>query len=97
MFDNNTALGTFILQLKEDGDLTYRRFLNKHGDLAYCTFQISDQRYLNEIGVYAYFVGDELKWLDLQEGDAGDDYIYLASGDASQAHMQAYGGRATIF
>ena len=30
----DTALGTFVHQLKEAGDPTYRRFLNKHGDLA---------------------------------------------------------------
>jgi hypothetical protein len=59
----DTALGTFLLQLKMEGDQSYRRFLNKHGDLAYSTFEISDATYLNAIGVYAYFVGNELKYI----------------------------------
>lgn len=58
-----TALGTFLYDLKCGGDVTYRRFLNKYGDLAYSNFAIADERYLSARGVYAYFVGEDLKYI----------------------------------
>lgn len=57
------ALGIFLLELKREGDQSYRRFLNKYGDLSYCTFEICEAKYLNAIGVYAYFSGNELMYI----------------------------------
>ena len=59
----HSPLGDFLARMKAEGDLTYRRFLNKHGDLEYRTFQTADPRYLGSMGVYAYFVGDDLKYV----------------------------------
>jgi hypothetical protein len=44
-------LGDFLLAMKANGDPTYRRFLNKHGDVEYCSFQIVDRQYFNAVGV----------------------------------------------
>ena len=56
-------LGNFLLELKRKGDESYRRFLNKYGDLTYSTFAIADEAYLNTKGVYAYYVSNELKYI----------------------------------
>ena len=61
--DLDSPLGKFLLQLKRSGDLFYRQFLNKHGDLAYSTFSISDPAALNARGIYAYYSGDALKYI----------------------------------
>jgi len=56
-------LGKFLAQLKKAGDGFYRRFLNKYGDLTYSTFKIENTAYLESKGVYAYLVGDEVKYI----------------------------------
>lgn len=61
--DLGVPLGTFILGLKKAGDPFYRKFLNKYGDLTYSTFLIADKDYLNAKGIYAYYLGDALKYI----------------------------------
>lgn len=61
--DLDMLIGTFVLQLKHDDNPLYRRFLNKYGDLTYSNFMISDKRYLDAKGVYAYYVDHELKYI----------------------------------
>lgn len=56
-------LGTFLFELKYEGDAFYRRFLNKYGDLKYSVFVIKDPKYFESKGVYAYLAGDELKYI----------------------------------
>jgi hypothetical protein len=56
-------LCSFLLELKKLGDGFYKRFLNKYGDLRYSIFKISDSEYLDCKGVYAYFAGQELKYI----------------------------------
>ncbi len=56
-------LGAFLLELKKDGDVFYKRFLNKYGDLRYSVFAITDPAYFDSKGVYAYMSGDELKYI----------------------------------
>ena len=59
-----TPLGTFLLELKTNGDRFYTKFLNDYGDLTYCTFWIVDPWCLDLTGLYAYVVGDDLKYVD---------------------------------
>lgn len=59
----NKPLGEFLLNLKEIGDVFYKQFLNKYGDLKYSTFSISDKSFLNKKGIYAYFSGNNLKYI----------------------------------
>lgn len=59
----DAPLGEFLLSLKLDGELFYRLFLNKHGDKTYSTFSIQDQDVLMSKGIYAYYVGDQLKYI----------------------------------
>lgn len=56
-------LGEFLLTLKRQGNPFYRRFLNKHGDERYTTFSIKDPEILRGKGLYAYYVGDGLRYI----------------------------------
>ncbi|MBK9596236.1 MAG: hypothetical protein IPO57_13075 [Rhodocyclales bacterium] len=47
-------LGCFLAELKTKGDVTYRRFLNPHGDKAYCHFQLSHNPYAALKGLYLF-------------------------------------------
>ncbi|MBL4836517.1 MAG: hypothetical protein JKY34_02980 [Kordiimonadaceae bacterium] len=57
------SLGKFLLDCKRSGDPFYLDFLNKCGDLAYSKFWIDDEYFINQKGVYAYFEGEELKYI----------------------------------
>jgi hypothetical protein len=59
----NEKLGSFLKQLKENGDLFYTRFLNKYGDSVYSRFYINDTELLSKKGLYAYCVKDDLKYI----------------------------------
>ena len=59
----NFPLGEFLLQLKHQGDEFYKRFLNKYGDLEYSIFAISSPEDLEKTGIYAYFSGNNLKYI----------------------------------
>jgi hypothetical protein len=48
-------------------DNTYRRFLNRYGDLTYSTFALADGAYLNAKGIYAHYAGTSCNTSD----DAG--------------------------
>jgi len=56
-------LGKFVMHLKSNGDLFYRRFLNKYGDLIYSRFLIVDDQYLNKKGLYTFTVKDEIRYI----------------------------------
>jgi len=56
-------LGKFLLENKQNGDDFYLRFLNKYGDLEYSEFSISDMNFFNLKGIYAYILGDEIKYI----------------------------------
>ncbi|PYZ94939.1 hypothetical protein CR194_05310 [Salipaludibacillus keqinensis] len=56
-------LGRFLHRLKSLDDRFYMNFLNKNGDKVYSNFYIDDKNYLNSKGLYAYFVGDEVKYI----------------------------------
>ena len=58
-----TPLGEFLIGLKREGDAFYKRFLNKHGDQTYSIFAIDDPAVLGKKGVYAYYVGDDLRYI----------------------------------
>jgi hypothetical protein len=59
----NKQLGLFLKQLKNNGDLFYKRFLNKYGDSTYSRFYISDTGLLAKKGLYIYCVKDDLKYI----------------------------------
>nr|WP_106779049.1 hypothetical protein [Lysinibacillus timonensis] len=53
--------GPAILQLKNEGDTYYKKFLNNYGDLNYSHFQIKgNETILNKSGVYTIIVDQEL-------------------------------------
>jgi len=56
-------LGEFLLSLKRDGDAFYKRFLNKPGNKRYSNFCIKDPAVLAAKGVYAFYVGNRLKYI----------------------------------
>ncbi len=59
----NWPLGKFLLHLKLNNDTYYKNFLNKYGDLIYAEFSIASKVHLSKKGIYAYRVGDDLKYL----------------------------------
>ena len=59
----DSPLGKVLLQLKASGDLLYKRFLNRYGDLTYSTFTISDPSVLQSRGVYAYCSDGEVVYI----------------------------------
>lgn len=56
-------LGRFLLEVKKLGDPFYLHFLNKYGDLEYSKFFISDAKFFQSRGIYAYGVGTDLKYI----------------------------------
>jgi hypothetical protein len=56
-------LGDFLMELKLSGDDHYKLFLNKYGDETYSIFYIDDPKFLNQKGIYSYFVDDELMYI----------------------------------
>ena len=59
----NTNLGEFLLKLKDNGDVFYKEFLNKYGDLEYSTFYLANKDQYNLKGVYFYYLNAELKYI----------------------------------
>jgi len=59
----NTNLGEFLLKLKNDGDVFYKEFLNKYGDLGYSIFSLTDKEQYHLKGVYFYYLNNELKYI----------------------------------
>lgn len=55
-------LGSFLLELKSNGDRFYLKFLNKYGDMEYGMFYIDDLRYINKRGLYLYSIGGDIKY-----------------------------------
>lgn len=62
-YDLAKPLGSFLLELKRKQDMFYKQFLNKYGDLTYSTFKIAASPFLDSKGIYAYMVGDEVKYI----------------------------------
>jgi hypothetical protein len=54
-------LGTFLYQLKLEGDFFYSGFLNKYGDSTYCKFRITSS--LADKGLYSYVVDGQIKYI----------------------------------
>lgn len=61
--DLEKPLGAFLAALKARGDLTYRRFLNPHGDKTYCYFRLGDGENNTKKGLYLYACGDEIVYV----------------------------------
>lgn len=56
-------LGHFLAELKAQGDGTYRRFLNRHGDKAYCRFRLAHSSYAALKGLYLYACDGEIVYI----------------------------------
>ncbi len=56
-------LGEFLSSLKQNNVELYKRFLNRYGDETYINFKISDSRYFNEKGIYAYSINGEIRYI----------------------------------
>ena len=56
-------LGTFLMTLKEKGDLFYKQFLNPYGDSYYCAFSLRDKDVAVLKGIYAFFVRETLMYI----------------------------------
>ena len=56
-------LGTALLRMKQNGDLFYRKFLNRYGDMQYSTFRLATPEFESVTGVYAYFEGETLRYI----------------------------------
>ena len=56
-------LGLFLAELKTQGDNTYRRFLNPHGDKTYCHFRLANGPYSALKGLYLYTCSGEIVYI----------------------------------
>lgn len=54
------SLGAFLLNLKQSGDSTYKRFLNPYGDGVYCRFRMERGPLSSKKGLYCYCIGDRI-------------------------------------
>jgi hypothetical protein len=52
--DLNLPIGSFLKNLKANGDGLYKRFLNKYGDLNYSRFRLANKSVLDARGLYLY-------------------------------------------
>ena len=59
----NLPLGSFLSELKLQGDPFYRRFLNRHGDEVYCTFRMADSPLKAQAGLYLYSHNNEVMYI----------------------------------
>lgn len=59
----NSPIGTFLMNLKRDGDEFYLNFLNIYGDLTYSQFWIEDKNILGRRGLYIFANHDGLLYL----------------------------------
>jgi len=59
----DTGIGEFLTQLKYQNDPYYQRFLNSHGDGAYCTFGLAPSEVCRQKGLYAYTALGELRYI----------------------------------
>jgi hypothetical protein len=59
----NTPIGIFLSRLKSSGDIFYKRFLNRYGDLTYSRFWLEDKTTLEVRGVYLYADNDRLLYI----------------------------------
>lgn len=59
----NTNTGEFLLNLKNNNDSFYKKFLNLYGDNKYCKFYITDQEIMNKKGIYLYKLGEEILYI----------------------------------
>jgi hypothetical protein len=56
-------LGDFLIELKNNGDVFYKNFLNKYGDAIYVEFKIVDNFIYNSRGLYLYVNNNILKYI----------------------------------
>lgn len=57
-------LGSFLAGLKAAGDERYRLFLNRYGDLRYCTFTLEAfDPSIRQKGLYCFTVGEEVQYI----------------------------------
>jgi hypothetical protein len=59
----DSKLGEFLLGLKRSGNRDYKLFLNKYGDLTYCTFGLNGDPRVHSRGIYTYLVDDTLRYV----------------------------------
>jgi len=59
----DTRLGRFLLILKNNGDIFFKSFLNKSGDLRYIEFRINDLKADNLKGLYLFKVNDDIVYV----------------------------------
>jgi hypothetical protein len=52
--DLSKPVGSFLMTLKQNGNLDYLKFLKPFGDKFYCEFEITNQSYLKDIGLFCY-------------------------------------------
>ena len=59
----NEKLGTFLHNLKLNGDNFYLRFLNEHGDNVFCSFTVASSPLSRSKGIYCFTVSKTIKYL----------------------------------
>jgi len=56
-------VGKFLEHLKDVGDEFYLRYLNRYGDLTYCRFSITEPRFLQKKGIYAFTQDGKVRYI----------------------------------
>ena len=59
----NIPIGKFLLQLKNDSDKTYKKFLNKYGDEVYSKFYIDKIKNINKKGIYIFLLDKKIQYI----------------------------------
>lgn len=59
----DVPLGTFLANLKSQGDRFYRCFLNPWGDCAFCQFRMSNPMHKSRKGLYLYRTGPDVVYI----------------------------------
>lgn len=57
------CLGIFLLNLKNNNDYFYKKFLNKYGDEKYCNFFINDKTILSKKGIYFFKINSKIVYV----------------------------------
>lgn len=63
------SLGEFLLLLKQQNNLLYKKFLNPYGDFLFCRFRMQDNDLLKCKGLYMYKINNEIKYIGRVKGD----------------------------
>jgi hypothetical protein len=88
-------LGLFLIRLKQDNNLFYKKFLNPYGDQHFCKFKMEQTSLAKCKGIYMYKCNEQIKYIGRVKGNF-NFYQRINAGYANISPKNCYiDGQAT--